>query len=171
MKKKERKIQQILIVTGLLLFVLTYFYYPLIIEEKLSKKVSIKENIEENIDTNQVNSFTNMEYRGVYNFNKTFKVKSKEAYILNEEPDIVHMTKMHVILKLNNGKIVTSIDLGRSSYNKKNYKFIKGNFLTYKFKNKFDCIYASHVLEHQPSLGIFFKKCIRRSKSTTYKFR
>ena len=44
MKKKERKIQLILIATGLLLFVLTYFYYPTAVEEKSGEKVLIDKN-------------------------------------------------------------------------------------------------------------------------------
>ena len=61
-----------------------------------------------------------MEYKGVYDFNKSFKVKSKEAYILNDEPDIVYMKKMHVILNLNNGKVV-NITSDKGRYNKVTY--------------------------------------------------
>ena len=120
MKKKERKIQLILIATGLLLFILTYFYYPSFIQDKSDVKVLIDENFKKDVDDSQVNSFSNVEYRGIYDFNKVFKVKSEEAYILDAEPDIVYMTKMHVILNLNNGKVVNiTSDLGR--YNKVTY--------------------------------------------------
>jgi SAM-dependent methyltransferase len=71
---------------------------------------------------------------------------------------------LHTKILLEKNKIVTSIDLGFSSYNKGNYKFIKGDFINYNFKNKFDCIFASHVLEHQPNLGLFLKKCIKTLK-------
>ena len=120
MKKKERKIQLILIATGLLLFILTYFYYPSFIQDKSDVKVLIDENFKKDVDDSQVNSFSNVEYRGIYDFNKVFKVKSEEAYILDAEPDIVYMTKMHVILNLNNGKVVNiTSDQGR--YNKVTY--------------------------------------------------
>ena len=121
MKKKEKKIQQILVITGLVLFILTYFYYPSSIEEKSDNQVLIDENLEKkDMDASQVNSFKNMEYKGVYDFNKAFKVKSKEAYILNDEPDIVYMKKMHVILNLNNGKVV-NITSDKGRYNKVTY--------------------------------------------------
>jgi len=120
-KKKEKKIQQILVITGLVLFILTYFYYPSSIEEKSDNQVLIDENLEKkDMDASQVNSFKNMEYKGVYDFNKAFKVKSKEAYILNDEPDIVYMKKMHVILNLNNGKVV-NITSDKGRYNKVTY--------------------------------------------------
>ena len=121
MKKKEKKIQQILVITGLVLFILTYFYYPSSIEEKSDNQVLIDKNLEKkDMDASQVNSFKNMEYKGVYDFNKAFKVKSKEAYILNDEPDIVYMKKMHVILNLNNGKVV-NITSDKGRYNKVTY--------------------------------------------------
>ena len=73
MKKKARKIQQILVITGLVLFILTYFYYPSSIEEKSDNQVLIDENLEKkDMDASQVNSFENMEYKGVYDFNKSF---------------------------------------------------------------------------------------------------
>jgi len=120
MKKKERQIQQILIATGLLLFILTYFYYPSIIEKKSDGNVLTDENLERGITDDQVNSFKNVEYKGVYDFNKSFKVKSKEAYILSDDPDIVYMSKMHVILNLNNGKFV-NITSDKGKYNKTTY--------------------------------------------------
>ena len=43
-----------------------------------------------------------MEYRGLYDIGQTIQsINRKHAYILNEEPDIVYMEKMHVILYLN----------------------------------------------------------------------
>jgi len=120
MKKKERQIQQILIATGLLLFILTYFYYPSIIKKKSDGNVLTDENLERGITDDQVNSFKNVEYKGVYDFNKSFKVKSKEAYILSDDPDIVYMSKMHVILNLNNGKFV-NITSDKGKYNKTTY--------------------------------------------------
>ena len=48
---------------------------------------------------------------------KPFTVKSEKAYILTEDPDIVYMTNMHVILYLNDGRVVNIVsDKGR--YNK-----------------------------------------------------
>ena len=65
-------------------------------------------------------TFENVEYKGLYDLDKPFKVKSKKAYILNEEPDIVYMNSMHVILYLSDERIVNiTSDQGR--YNKVTY--------------------------------------------------
>ena len=58
-------------------------------------------------------------------------------------------------------KEVTSIDFGKSIYFEKrsaNHTCIFGDYYTYEFENKFDLIWASHVLEHQPNPNLFLKK-------------
>ena len=117
MKKKQRRVQFTLVSIGLLLFILTYFYYPIIKKDKLLKDQSVNKDFQKVDDRDQATSFENLEYRGLYDLDKPFKVKSKEAYILNEEPDIVYMKNMHVILYLNDGRIINIVsDKGR--YNK-----------------------------------------------------
>lgn len=63
---------------------------------------------------------------------------------------------------LNIGKTVTAIDYGHSVYFENNtdneLKTIIADFNTYKFHQKFDCIWCSHVLEHQLNVNIFLKK-------------
>lgn len=59
------------------------------------------------------------------------------------------------------GKKVTSIDFGKSIYFEKrndNHTCIFGDYYTYDFKEQFDAIWASHVLEHQPNPNQFLKK-------------
>ena len=59
------------------------------------------------------------------------------------------------------GKTVTSIDFGKSIYFEKRegrQKYIRGDYYTYEFDEKFDVIWASHVLEHQPNPNLFLKK-------------
>ena len=70
--------------------------------------------------------FENIEYKGLYDFDKPFKVKSKNAFILNEEPDIVYMENMHVILYLDDNRIV-EITSQKGRYNKSNYNCYFGN--------------------------------------------
>lgn len=64
------------------------------------------------------------------------------------------------------GKNVTALDLDTSIYAKKsnsNYEgieHIKLDFYEYETSKKYDCIWASHVLEHQNNPGIFIRKCM-----------
>jgi len=119
MKKKQRIVQLALVSIGLLLFGLTYLYYPAIYENKLLKKQSIIKDFKKTSYNEQSTSFENLEYKG-FNLDTPFKVKSEKAYILNEEPDIVYMSNMHVVLYLSDNRIVEITSLtGR--YNKANY--------------------------------------------------
>ena len=69
---------------------------------------------------NKSNTFENVEYKGIYNLDKEFTVKSEKAYILDENPEIVHMQTMVVVLQMNDGRIITiTSDTGR--YNKVTY--------------------------------------------------
>ena len=120
MKKKQRRIQLVLISIGLLLFVLTYLYYPTIVKDKLLKDQSVYKDFDAVGTEDQITVFENMEYGGLYDIDKPFKVKSEAAYILNEEPDIVYMKNMHVILYLSDSRIVEITSL-KGRYNKENY--------------------------------------------------
>ena len=123
MKKKQQKVQLVLFVTGLFLFIATYLYYPSIDRIKSSNKVIEKEEEKKIVKSDQDTSFENIEYQGVYNLNNTFTVKSKKAYILNENPDLIYMTDMHVILYLDEGRIV-NITSNKGKYNKFTYDCI-----------------------------------------------
>ena len=120
MKKKQRRIQLVLISIGLLLFVLTYLYYPNIAKDKLFKDQSVNKDFKAVGTEDQITVFEDIEYRGLYDIDKPFKVKSETAYILNEEPDIVYMKNMYVILYLRDSRIVEITSL-KGRYNKKNY--------------------------------------------------
>ena len=71
-------------------------------------------------DIDQGTLFENVQYEGVYQINKTFSVMSEKAHILNKEPDVVYMTNMHVILYLDNGRIVNILS-NKGRYNKVTY--------------------------------------------------
>ena len=122
MKKKEKKIQAFLLIVGIFLILFTYFYYPY-----LNKKTSLVEkNINEDLPSiseegiENTTTFESIEYQGFYDLDKKFIVKSKKAHINKDQPDIVHMNNMHVILYLKDGRIVNILsDQGR--YNKSNY--------------------------------------------------
>ena len=122
MKKRQKKLQIFLLIIGIFLILFTYFYYPY-----MNKNKSIVEkNIEDNFPTisedvnESATSFESIEYKGLYDFDKTFIVKSEEAVINDEEPDIVLMKNMHVILYLKDGRTVNILS-DKGKYNKANY--------------------------------------------------
>ena len=120
MKEKQRRVQLALVSIGVLLFVLTYLYYPAINKNELPKKQLGTEDFEKTYDTKQYTYFTNLEYKGLYDLDKPFNVKSEKAYILNKEPDIVYMQNMYVVLYLKDNRIVEITSM-KGLYNKANY--------------------------------------------------
>ncbi len=120
MKKKQQKIQIALISIGLLLIISTYFYYPLMKKAELTNDQLQQKKLEKDITHDKTTFFENVEYKGLYDLDKPFIIKSEDAYILNEEPDIVYMRTMHVILYLSDGRIVNIIS-NKGSYNKRTY--------------------------------------------------
>lgn len=70
----------------------------------------------------------------------------------------------HAELFLSHGKQVTAIDYGKSVYFERNrgrVKAIVADFNTHVFESPFDCVWASHVLEHQVNVGVFLSRVIR----------
>jgi len=117
MKKKQQKTQLILISAGIILILLTYFYYPYINKDKSSKDLSVQKDLENITDEGKLNTFENVEYEGLYDFDKPFVVKSEDAYILYKDPNVVYMKSMHVILYLSDERIV-NITSNKGRYNK-----------------------------------------------------
>jgi len=120
MKQKQKKVQIILTSIGLILILLTYFYYPYMQKVKFTDDKVAQKDASETPDIEEGTSFENVQYEGVYQINKTFSVASEKAHILNEEPDIVYMTNMHVILYLDNERTV-NIFSNKGRYNKVTY--------------------------------------------------
>ena len=120
MRMMQKKIQIFLFIVGILLILITYFYFP------YKNKSLVEKNIQENIPaisdnlTEKSTSFENIEYQGFYDMDKTFVVKSEKGYIEEKEPDIVYMTNMHVVLYLNDGRVVNILS-EKGTYNKANY--------------------------------------------------
>jgi SAM-dependent methyltransferase len=59
------------------------------------------------------------------------------------------------------GKTVTALDYGKSPYYQWRDPAIKtviGDFNAIEFEEPFDCVWASHVLEHQPNPNLFLKR-------------
>ena len=138
MKKRQQKIQITLILIGLILIVATYFYYPSLDKNFVSKNQTIKENLKEDLEDTENTTFENIIYKGIYDLDKTFTIQAEEALILNEEADIVHMHGMHVILYLNDGRIV-NITSTKGRYNKATY----------------DCFFENNVKATDGEMEIF----------------
>ena len=118
--KKQHKTQLTLLLTGLILFILTYIYYPNLNKNKFLKNQTVQEDAEGSLDRKQDTSFENVKYKGFYNLDKLFTVEAEKAYILSEEADVVYMNNMRVILHLNDGRIV-NITSNKGKYNKTTY--------------------------------------------------
>ena len=119
MKKKQQNIQIILISIGLLLILITYFYYPYMNKAKLIENQSAKKDLKR-VLKDQSTSFENVQYKGLYDVDKPFTIMSEEAYILDKEPEFVYMTNVHTILYLADGRIV-NIKADKGKYNKVTY--------------------------------------------------
>ena len=117
--KKQQKIQITLILIGFLLIFTTYFYYPYMSRTKFVEDQPTHEDLE-GIQDDERTFFKSVEYKGFYDLNKPFIVKSEKAYILSGDPDVMHMTNMHVILYLSDGRIVNIIS-NKGKYNKVTY--------------------------------------------------
>ena len=115
----NRKIVQLtLIFIGLFLIFATYFLYP-----RFNKKIVEKSIIEDEqvaIDDTKTNTFKNVEYKGLYNFDNPFSIKSEIAHISVEEPDIIHMTSVKATIVMKDGRLVI-ITSDKSMYNKITY--------------------------------------------------
>jgi len=120
MKKKQKNIQIALVSIGLLLILITYFYYPYLQKNKISNTTESENNLLKDGEKHQDTSFENVQYKGIYDLDKTFVVSSEKAHILDADPDVVYMTEMHVILYLNDGRIVNIVSDG-GKYNKATY--------------------------------------------------
>ena len=119
MTKNKRILQIFLTSAGLFLILVTYFLYPSFKQKTYKKEVMQKEEVL-NEDADKGNTFENIEYQGLYDLDKQFTIKSKKAYILNEEPNIVYMTNMKVVMYMNDGRIIT-ITSDKGTYNKVTY--------------------------------------------------
>jgi len=121
--KLNIKVTQFLLASlGLFLILLTYFFIP----QKTATKIKEQEQLfnksasDVEFESRDANLFDKIEYKGIFNINNFFTVKSKKAHILKEKPDEVYMTEMLVILNLTSGKTV-HITSDKGMYNKLNY--------------------------------------------------
>ena len=125
MTLSRKVIQLSLISVGIFLILATYFFYPKFIESRVIKN-TIKEDV---IETGKdiTNTFENVEYKGTYDIDKTFKVTAEKARVLTDDPDVVFLTEMKVVLKMLD-ETTWIIVSDKGSYNKVTYDcFFEGN--------------------------------------------
>ena len=154
MKQKHQKVQLFLLVFGFLLILLTYFYYPIASKNFLNENLSTQKKLdeEEAESSGSETSFKNVIYKGLYDLDKEFTVESKEAHIFDEEPNIVYMNDMHVVLYLSEGRIV-NIYSNKGKYNKVTYDcFFEENVRatdgeTKIFADNLDLIATKNIVE------------------------
>ena len=122
MTANKRIAQLSLISIGLFLILATYFFFPKIIENKFLEEETVKDDVIKTAitDSKERNTFENVEYKGLYDMDKPFKIKSENAYIIIKNPDVVYMTNMHVTLDMDDGRVVI-ITSDKGSYNKVTY--------------------------------------------------
>ena len=122
MTANKRIVQLSLISFGLFLILATYFFFPKIIENKFLEEETVKDDVIKTAmtDSKERNTFENVEYKGLYDTNKSFKVKADKAYILIKDPDIIYMTNMHVTLRMDDGRTII-ITSDKGIYNKVSY--------------------------------------------------
>ena len=118
MTLNRKVIQLSLISVGIFLILATYFFYPKFIESRVIKG-TIKEDVTET-GKDTTNTFENVEYKGIYDIDKTFKVIAEKAHILTDDPDVVFLTKMGVVLKMLD-ETTWVIVSDKGSYNKITY--------------------------------------------------
>ena len=117
MTANKKIVQLSLISIGLFLILTTYFLYPKFLKEKVAKYDVTKTDTTE---STEYNTFENVKYQGFYDIDKPYIVKAETAYILINDPDIVHMSNMHVTLEMDDGRMII-ITSDNGSYNKRTY--------------------------------------------------
>ena len=173
--KKQHKAQLTLLLVGLMLFILTYVYYPNLNKNKILKNQTIQEEAGADLDNEQETSFENVKYKGFYNFDKLFTVEAEEAYILNEEAAVVYMNNMHVILHLNDGRIV-NITSNKGKYNKTTYDcFFENNVRatdgeTEIFSENLDLLAAKNSVEIYNNVFLNYTTGSLRADKIDYNF-
>lgn len=123
-------------------------------DNKISK-IAESSKIKSQLNGNAVHPFNQVPFAG----------ETLEYVIKNHQfesvLDVGSGEGMHSDIFIQYDKRVTSIDFGNSVYFQKrsnNHNTILADYYEYNFDEKFDAVWASHVLEHQPNPNLFLKK-------------
>ena len=176
MKKNQQKIQIILVSVGLFLILITYFYYPYMNKVKLMNGQSSDAKLEDTVDSNeQSTSFKNVEYKGLYDLDKPFTIKSEDALIFKEEPDIVYMNNMHVVLHLKDGRIVNIVSkegkYNKITYDCSFYKDVKATDGETKiFSQNLDLLASENYAEIYNNVSLIYPAGVLQADKIDYDF-
>ena len=176
MKKNHQKIQIILVSVGLFLILITYFYYPYMNKVKLMNGQSSDAKLEDTVDSNeQSTSFKNVEYKGLYDLDKPFTIKSEDALIFKEEPDIVYMNNMHVVLHLKDGRIVNIVSkegkYNKITYDCSFYKDVKATDGETKiFSQNLDLLATGNYAEIYNNVSLIYPAGVLQADKIDYDF-
>jgi len=174
MKNNDKKIQISLIIFGSLLIFFTYFFYPKINEKKfLKNEINTAKPLE--ITKEQVNVFKNVTYEGFYNIINPFTIESDDAYILNDEPEIIYMKEMIVTIYMSNGSVV-NIRSDKGSYNKVTYDcFFEDNVVasseeTIVYSDNLDMLASEDLVRAYNNVLLTSEKNSLRADNVDYDF-
>jgi len=105
MKLNAKTLQISLILIGVFLIISTYFLKPAIDRLHLLKDNPLVKKEKKKIIKKSAmqNFFENVQYNGTYAVVNPFTINAEKAVISNDNPDTVYMTKVHVIIFMNNG--------------------------------------------------------------------
>tara|TARA_R110000751_G_scaffold291454_1_gene398440 strand:+ start:19 stop:633 length:615 start_codon:yes stop_codon:yes gene_type:complete len=97
--------------------------------------------------------------------------KLLKDYSFNTVLDVGSGKGEHSDIFSDNNKKVTAVDIGNSEYFRSrktgfdNIELITADFNGHNFGSlQFDCVWASHILEHQRNVGLFLEKVISLTK-------
>ena len=119
--KKEKVAQIILLLLSFLLIFYTYYYLP---NQNLgSVKVETKEVIKTTEEIKTKNTFKNTEYISTDKEEKKYTTRSKESYILQNEPDLIYLTDVYSFTTLKKDNTLIEIRSKKALVNQKIFKY------------------------------------------------
>tara|TARA_Y100000591_G_C21831393_1_gene699839 strand:- start:195 stop:809 length:615 start_codon:yes stop_codon:yes gene_type:complete len=136
-KKKLRFIQVILLLTGITAIYLTYYNNENIENEKIiSSQVKEKFNKQNNNETQDGDVFFNIEYTGLDLSGNRYLLKSEEAVVDKNNPEIIHMKIVNAVFYFKDDTTLY-ISSHEGFYNNKNFdmefrKNVQANYLNSK---------------------------------------
>jgi len=143
---------------------------------KLMNGQSSDAKLEDTVDSNeQSTSFKNVEYKGLYDLDKPFTIKSEDALIFKEEPDIVYMNNMHVVLHLKDGRIVNIVSkegkYNKITYDCSFYKDVKATDGETKiFSQNLDLLASENYAEIYNNVSLIYPAGVLQADKIDYDF-